>query len=97
MHNIVTTPTVGTFPFAVQCCNSTTPHPLLPIGLTIANSLAAISDENGGVRLLDTSPYVDTGFTSDHIRLQCHDNAIFDVDWSADDMKLVSIHRQLTR
>ena len=64
--------------------------------LTIANSLTAISDENGGVRLLDTSPYVELGFTSEHIRLQCHDNAIFDIDWSADDMKLVPIHPKLS-
>jgi hypothetical protein len=54
-----------------------------------ANSLTAISDENGDVRLLDTSPLHETGFTNEYIRMNCHDNAIFDINWSADDMKLV--------
>jgi hypothetical protein len=56
----------------------------------IANSLAAVSDENGHVRLLDTSPSQETGITREHIRMTCHDNAIFDIDWSADDLKLVN-------
>jgi hypothetical protein len=87
MHNVQSALRVGTFPFAVQCCNS---NPTLSVtALTVANSLTAVSDENGGVRLLDTSPYLETAFTTEHIRLQCHDNAIFDIDWSADDMKLV--------
>jgi hypothetical protein len=65
--------------------------------LTPANSLAAVSDEIGDIRLLDTSSSVETGFTTEYIRMNCHDNAIFDVDWSADDMKLVprKMRRQL--
>ena len=54
-----------------------------------ANSLTAISDEKGDVRLLDTSPLIETGFAKEHIRINCHDNAVFDVNWSADDMKIV--------
>ena len=88
MHNVQSSPGVGTFPFAVQSCNSNT---FYTIELTVANSLTAVSDENGGVRLLDTSPAVETAFTTEYIHLQCHDNAIFDIDWSADDMKLVSV------
>lgn len=54
-----------------------------------ANSLTAVSDENGDVRLLDTSISQATGITTEYIRMKCHDNAIFDISWSADDMKLV--------
>ena len=57
--------------------------------MTPANSLTAISDENGDVRLLDTSPAVTMGFMTEHIRMTCHDNAIFEIDWSVDDMRLV--------
>jgi hypothetical protein len=63
--------------------------PTSSIILIPANSLTAISDENGDVRLLDTSPFHETGFTNEYIRMNCHDNAIFDINWSADDMKLV--------
>ena len=58
--------------------------------ICVANSLVAISDEKGDVRLLDTSPSIETGFTKEYIRINCHDNAIFDISWSNDDMKLVS-------
>jgi hypothetical protein len=57
--------------------------------LMIANSLMAVSDEAGAVRLLDTAPTQETGITKEYIRMQCHDNAVFDISWSADDMKLV--------
>lgn len=52
--------------------------------------MTAVCDELGGVRLLDASSSVETGFTTEYIRMDCHDNAIFDISWSADDMKLVS-------
>ena len=93
-HNVQSEQGSGTFPFAIQCCNSIPPN---VTWLTSANSLAAISDENGDIRLLDTSPSVETGFTTEYIRMNCHDNAIFDINWSADDMKLVphQMRRQL--
>ena len=55
----------------------------------VANSLAAVSDESGHIRLLDTSSSQETAITTEHIRMTCHDNAIFDISWSSDDMKLV--------
>jgi hypothetical protein len=53
--------------------------------------MTAVCDELGDVRLLDTSPSVETGFTTEYVRMNCHDNAIFDISWSADDMKLVPL------
>jgi len=58
-------------------------------GLIVANSITAVCDELGDVRLLDTLPSVPTGLTTEYVRMNCHDNAIFDISWSADDMKLV--------
>jgi len=56
----------------------------------IANSLVAVSDEVGEIRLLDTDISSPTGISNEHLRMHCHDNAIFDISWSYDDMKLVS-------
>jgi hypothetical protein len=53
--------------------------------------MTAVCDELGDVRLLDTSPAVETGFTTEYVRMNCHDNAIFDISWSADDMRLVCL------
>lgn len=68
--------------------NVATVHSLLSI-TKVGNSLAAVSDERGDVRLLDTSPSQETGITSEYIRMKCHENAIFDISWSFDDLKLV--------
>jgi len=68
--------------------NAAIVHSLLSI-TNVANSLAAVSDERGDVRLLDTSPNQETGITSEYIRMKCHENAIFDICWSYDDLKLV--------
>ena len=57
--------------------------------LIVANSLCGVSDEQGGIRLLDTAISQETGITKEVIYMQCHDNAIFDISWSADDYKLV--------
>src|SRR5579859_62688 len=89
MHNVQMESGEGTFPFAVQCCNSTPTDLLCKWMLMLANSLMAVSDEAGAVRLLDTAATQETGITKEYIRMQCHDNAVFDISWSADDMKLV--------
>jgi hypothetical protein len=85
MHHVQTDQAHGTFPFAIKCCNSITDH----FYANEANSLAAVSDENGEVRLLDTSPSQETGIVTEYIRMRCHENAIFDISWSYDDYKLV--------
>ncbi|GAO45893.1 WD40 repeat-like protein [Saitoella complicata NRRL Y-17804] len=61
-------------PFAVSSCNT--------------NSLVAIADETGSVRLLDTDP--SRNFREPVLHLQLHNNAIFDLSWSADDALLAT-------
>ena len=126
LHQIHTENGEATFPFSVECCNSTIPSPsllkTLPINHSIpsvdnlylsstpllpsiklfiltwllclvaylANSLCGVSDEQGGIRLLDTSITQETGITKEVISLKCHDNAVFDISWSADDYKLAT-------
>ena len=52
----------------------------------------AISDETGAIRLLDTAPN-DEGIMTEYLRMTCHDNAVFDISWSADDLKLVPLRK----
>jgi hypothetical protein len=95
VHQVQTQTGQPTFPFAVESCNSTrTPAE----NTDVANSLVGVSDEVGDVRLLDTDIACPTGFTTECLRMHCHDNAIFDISWSYDDLKLVPPpqKRQLT-
>ena len=87
VHRVQTPSGFDTFPFAVECCNST-----LRLGVTdeyLANSLIAVSDERGDIRLLETDVSCETGLTQEYLRMTCHDNAIFDLSWSCDDLLLV--------
>ncbi|KAK0248843.1 hypothetical protein LTR91_002204 [Friedmanniomyces endolithicus] len=47
------------------------------------NSLVALGDEEGSIRLVDTSPTSD--FTRTHISLRVHRNAVMDLAFSSDD------------
>ena len=55
-----------------------------------ANSLCAVCDELGEIRLLDTSPTQITGIANEYVRMKCHENAIFDISWSRDDLRLAT-------
>ncbi|KAI5205298.1 hypothetical protein AUEXF2481DRAFT_44678 [Aureobasidium subglaciale EXF-2481] len=80
-------------PFCVTRCNT--------------NSLVAIGDEEGGVRLID-SAYTDNSFFQHHVSFKPHHNAIMDMAFSSDDYsfatgsgdqtaRIVDMHTQQTR
>ncbi|TIA36537.1 WD40 repeat-like protein [Aureobasidium pullulans] len=80
-------------PFCVTRCNT--------------NSLVAIGDEEGGVRLID-SAYADNSFSQHHVSFKPHHNAIMDLAFSSDDYlfasasgdqtsRIVDMHTQQTR
>ncbi|KYG42999.1 hypothetical protein M433DRAFT_168266 [Acidomyces richmondensis BFW] len=52
------------------------------------NSLVAVGDEEGGVRLFDTSPTAE--MAKAHVKFKIHSNAIMDITFSADDFILAS-------
>ncbi|KAK0270178.1 hypothetical protein LTS00_017034 [Friedmanniomyces endolithicus] len=79
--NFVSTPTdVHSFrsgtaiPFCTASCHT--------------NSLVALGDEEGSIRLVDTSPESD--FTRTHINLRVHHNAVMDLAFSSDDFLLAT-------
>ncbi|EZF35184.1 cell division cycle protein [Trichophyton mentagrophytes] len=55
------------------------------------NSLVAVGDEAGGIRLLDTSPDVENGFSSAYLSFpSMHKNSIMDLEFSSDDKLLAT-------
>ena len=50
----------------------------------------AIGDEMGHVRLVESGKDEEPGFTKEFLSFQCHDNAIFDMSWSLDDLQLAT-------
>jgi WD40 repeat protein len=66
-----------TLPFCSASCNT--------------NSLTAIGDEQGGIRLLDSAIGNRDGFTKHHLALQnVHNNAVMDLTFSHDDALLAT-------
>ncbi|KAK9472310.1 WD40-repeat-containing domain protein [Dipodascopsis tothii] len=63
-------------PFAVCCCKQ--------------NSLAAVGDENGLVHFVDTTDEPDQGRKAPLLQMICHNNAIFDLEFSHDDRFLAT-------
>ncbi|KAF2486082.1 WD40-repeat-containing domain protein [Neohortaea acidophila] len=61
-------------PFCVANCNT--------------NSLVAIGDEEGGVRLIDSAPSSD--FSRAHVSFRPHHNAVMDIAFSSDDYLLAT-------
>lgn len=55
-----------------------------------ANSIIAIGDEEGGIRLLDSSIDEDAGFTNAYLGFRPHVNSIMDLEFSSDDMLLAT-------
>ncbi|KLJ13796.1 hypothetical protein EMPG_11295 [Blastomyces silverae] len=54
------------------------------------NSLVAIGDEEGGVRLLDSAKNEKPGFSKTYLSFQPHTNSIMDLEFSSDDMLLAT-------
>ncbi|KAJ5690551.1 hypothetical protein N7462_004943 [Penicillium macrosclerotiorum] len=54
------------------------------------NSLVAVGDEEGGIRLLDSSKDDDRGFSSAYLGFRPHMNSIMDLEFSSDDMLLAT-------
>jgi WD40 repeat protein len=55
-----------------------------------ANSIVAVGDEEGGIRLLDSSIDQDAGFTDAYLGFRPHMNSIMDLEFSSDDMLLAT-------
>ncbi|KAL8939536.1 MAG: hypothetical protein Q9211_002693, partial [Gyalolechia sp. 1 TL-2023] len=69
-------PTQNALPFCSSSCNT--------------NSLVAIGDEEGGVRLLETSRDGKAPFHKPHLAFRPHTNAILDLSFSPDDLLLAT-------
>lgn len=81
-------------PFCTANCNctSTLISEVLPYVLTsrTANSLIAIGDEEGGIRLIDSSGAEGVSFAKEHISFKPHNNAVMDIAFSSDDYLLAT-------
>ncbi|KAI9713132.1 MAG: hypothetical protein M1820_001117 [Bogoriella megaspora] len=66
--------------------------PALPFCTTSCNtnSLVAFGDEEGTVRLVDSSKDVEDGFNKAHLSFRTHSNAIMDLSFAPDDMRLAT-------
>ncbi|KAL4993302.1 WD40-repeat-containing domain protein [Aspergillus recurvatus] len=63
-------------PFCTAACNT--------------NTLVAVGDEEGGIRLLDSAIDDKVGFSKSYLTFRPHANAIMDLDFSSDDMLLAT-------
>ena len=57
---------------------------------TAANSLIAIGDDEGGIRLLDSAKEDKQGFSTAYLTFRPHGNAIMDLEFSSDDLLLAT-------
>lgn len=64
----------SSLPFCTAACNT--------------NSLIAIGEEEGGIRLIDSSPSSD--FANAHVSFRPHHNAIMDIAFNSDDYRLAT-------
>ena len=55
-----------------------------------ANSLVALGDEEGGVRLLETDEYSKPSFSKVYLSFRAHGNAVLDLCFSQDDLLLAT-------
>ncbi|WEW57435.1 hypothetical protein PRK78_002902 [Emydomyces testavorans] len=67
-------------------------HPTLPFCTAAChtNSLVAIGDEEGGIRILDTAKGDKLGFSQSYLSFQPHMNSIMDLEFSSDDKLLAT-------
>ena len=76
-------------PAATVRCHTHNSAPLLLIN-SPANTLVAVGDEKGSVRLLESARNSKPGFQDAYLSFQPHDNAILDLAFSSDDMLLAT-------
>src|SRR6266536_6527819 len=74
---------------AATVCHPNSVHIALSLTV-IANSLVAVGDEEGGVRLLESSRGDDPGFSKAWLTFKPHANAILDLQFSSDDKLLAT-------
>lgn len=84
----------NTIPFSIATCNSES-HDYITLAsyadyTPIANSLVAIGDEDGGVRLLESAEDQRPGFNKSFLEFRPHTNAILDLAFSPDDLLLAT-------
>lgn len=92
-QNISVTEDRPALPFCVASCNSKCPFPLIAIlhtHLGKANSLVAIGDEEGGIRLVDSAKDDSVGFSKSHVSFRAHGNSIMNLEFSSDDLLLAT-------
>ncbi|KAL9100927.1 MAG: hypothetical protein Q9163_003763 [Psora crenata] len=58
--------------------------------IPFSNSLVAIADEDGGIRLLESAEGQKPGFAQAYLKFRPHSNAILDLAFSPDDMLLAT-------
>ncbi|KAF3406649.1 Cell division cycle protein cdt2 [Talaromyces pinophilus] len=63
-------------PFCIASCNT--------------NSLVAIGDEEGGIRLVDSAKEDNVGFSKAHVSFRAHGNSIMNLEFSSDDLLLAT-------
>ncbi len=56
----------------------------------VANSLVAVGDEDGGVRLLESAKDEEPEFSKAYLKFRPHTNAVLDLAFSADDLLLAT-------
>ena len=79
-------------PEDVYQCNSASGHVILPFSVASCNtnSLIAIGEEEGGIRLIETAAGDKQGFSRAFLTFQPHNNAIMDLEFSDDDRLLAT-------
>lgn len=81
-------------PFCSASCNSKCCrflyHGRRDTDWAIANSLVAVGDEEGSIRLLDSASHVTDGFSKAYLTFKVHENAIMDLEFSEDDRLLAT-------
>ncbi|KAI9869975.1 MAG: hypothetical protein M1830_004876 [Pleopsidium flavum] len=82
-------------PFCTASCNSRAPlfrwiTELVLKRTIVANSLVAIGDEEGGVRLLESAKDGGPSFSTAYLTFRPHSNAILDLAFSSNDMLLAT-------
>ena len=79
-------------PEDVYECNTSSGHVVLPFCVTSCNtnSLIAIGEEEGGIRLIEAAAGDKEGFSSAFLSIKPHDNAIMDLEFSDDDRLLAT-------
>lgn len=79
-------------PEDVYECSSAAGHAILPfcVASCNTNSLIAIGEEEGGIRLIESAAGDKQGFSRAYLTMRPHDNAIMDLEFSDDDRLLAT-------